>query len=111
MILHSINTLTDVESFIQQVAAEIDDFHPMMDFATYTRRNGRNTRYSPQDAAMRNDRLSRCIDVCLRHTMNAYGYLLDLYLSSKAEAEIQPKKALKIQTPIISPQQGRLAFA
>lgn len=76
--LHEITTLKDVETFIEQIAEEIDDFHPLNDFANYVYPMTHMRRYTDDEAEERNKRLDRCFDVCAAHNPDFFTCLLEL---------------------------------
>ncbi len=82
--LHEIVTLKDVETFIEQIAGEIDNFHPMEDFTNYVYPDTYNRRYTDEEAEIRNKSLDKCFNVCARYTENFYTYLINLFELEKA---------------------------
>lgn len=77
--LHEITTMQDVETFIEEIAQEIDDFHPLNDFANYVYPKTHLRRYTEQEAEVRNKQLDRCFDVCAKHNPDFFTYLLELF--------------------------------
>ena len=73
---HDITTMEDVKSFIEQIAGEIEDFHPLADFTDYVYPDSYMRRYSDSDADIRNSLLDKCFNVCAKHTEDFYSYLI-----------------------------------
>ena len=71
--------MQDVESFIEEVAQEIDDFHPLNDFANYLYPSTDMRRYTEEEAEVRNRRLEMCFDVCAKHKPDFFTYLMQLF--------------------------------
>jgi hypothetical protein len=71
--------MQDVETFIEEVAQEIDDFHPLNDFANYVYPCTHMRRYTEEEAEQRNQRLERCFDVCAKHKPDFFTYLMQLF--------------------------------
>lgn len=87
--LHQVSTLKDVETFIEQIATEITDFHPMMDFTSYVYPDSYMQRYSYEEADLRNKHLEKCFDVCAKHTDDFFTYLLNLFQLEKAGLQFE----------------------
>ena len=88
--LHEITTLKDVETFIEQIAEEIDDFHPLTDFKDYVYPDSYFRRYTDQDAEIRNKQLDRCFDVCTKITPNYFTYISRLYEQKHDGKNLKP---------------------
>ena len=76
--LHEITTMQDVRAFLEQITDEIDNFHPLQDFADYTITGTHMQRYTEDEAAERNMYLEECFNVCAKHTPDFFTYLLRL---------------------------------
>ena len=72
-------TLKDVETFIEQIAGEINDFHPLTDFKDYVRPQSYFRRYTDEEAKIRNKYLDRCFEVRVAHSPNFFSCLLQLF--------------------------------
>ena len=77
--IHDINTAQDVELFIEGIAQEIDNFHPLMDFTSYVYPGTHTMRYTAEEAEIRNRQLDRCFDVCAGYTTDFFTCLLQLF--------------------------------
>ena len=80
--LHNITTMQDVVTFIEQIAGEIENFHPLDDFANYTYPDSHMRRYTDEEAETRNKQLDQCFDVCATHTDDFFTYLIELFQQS-----------------------------
>jgi len=89
---HEITTLKDVETFIQQVAAEIENFHPLEDFTDYSLKDTYARRYTDEEAQYRNECLEQCFVVCARFTPDYFTYLLNLFQLIQLGARIRRGK-------------------
>ena len=74
--LHEITNMEDVKAFIEQIASEIEDFHPLEDFCNYVYPDSYFRRYTDEEAEIRNKRLDKCFDVCAKHTDDFFTYLI-----------------------------------
>ena len=77
--LYEITTMNDVKTFIEQIAGEIENFHPLTDFTDYVYPDSYMRRYSDPDADIRNSLLDKCFNVCAKHTPDYFTFLLDLF--------------------------------
>jgi hypothetical protein len=82
--LYDITTLKDVETFIGQIADEINDFHPLEDFTNYVYPESYLRRYTDEEAAIRNKQLDKCFNVCSKFTPDFFTYLLNLFQLERA---------------------------
>lgn len=71
--------MDDVKSFIEQIAQEIDNFHPLEDFVNYVWPNSYFRRYTDEEAEFRNKCLNNCFNVCASVTPDFFTYLLKLF--------------------------------
>jgi hypothetical protein len=85
--------LQDVETFLEQIALEIGNFHPMQDFNSYVYPDSYMGRYTEEEAEITNKLLDRCFDVCARVTPDFYTYLLQLYKLVCAEMHHEAKRS------------------
>ena len=76
---HEITSMADARSFIEQIAGEIDNFHPLTDFACYLRPDSFFRRYTDEEAATRNKALEQAISVCETHTEDGCTRLMRYY--------------------------------
>ena len=74
--LYQITTMKGVKTFIEQIANEIDNFHPLEDFKNYVRPDTFMRRYTDEEAEARNKSLEKCFDVCAYHTEDFFSYLI-----------------------------------
>lgn len=80
MLQHQINTIQDIVYFIEQIAQEIEDFHPMTDFKDYVYPDSYFRRYTDEEAEIRNKLLDRCFDVsAMQGVEDFFTLLLDLF--------------------------------
>jgi len=86
--------LQDVETFLEQIAHEIQDFHPLVDFKDYVYPDSYMRRYTDEEASIRNYLLEKCFDVCARHTSDFFTYLLQLYRRICAEMNHEAKRRI-----------------
>jgi|GEM_PF-2372049 len=77
--IHRITTLADVQTFIEQLAQEIDDFHPLQDFCSYVYPDSYHRRYTDEESSIRALQLEQCFDVCATVTTDFFTYLLVMY--------------------------------
>ncbi len=89
--IQEIKTLKDVEKFIEQIAGEINDFHPLDDFHDYVYPDSHMRRYSDEEASNRNILLEWCFDICTQHTDDLFTYLLNLFQLEKASLQFEQK--------------------
>ena len=92
--LYEITSLEDVQAFIEQVAGEINNFHPLTDFTDYVYPDSYTRRYSDEEAAIRNTRLDKCFDVCASVTPDFFSYLLDMFNDVSAGIHHEKKRTL-----------------
>ena len=71
--------MEEVKTFIEQIAQEINDFHPLNDFADYVYPDSYMRRYTDEQAECRNKQLDQCFDVCATHTDDFFTYLIELF--------------------------------
>ena len=88
--LHNIITMKDVKDFIEQIAQEIDNFHPLDDFHDYVYPDSFMRRYTDEEASNRNIQLEMCFDVSARHTEDFYSYLIWYFELVRAQMEPEP---------------------
>ena len=62
--IQQINTVQDTVTFINQLAAEVDNYHPLEDFSRYQYTETNRPRYTVEEAALRNNLVGRCFEVC-----------------------------------------------
>jgi hypothetical protein len=74
--LYEITTMKDVKTFIEQIAHEIDNFHPLEDFTDYVYPDSYFRKYTDEEAEIRNKLLDKCFDVCAYHTEDFFSYLI-----------------------------------
>ncbi len=91
-----ITTLQDVETFLEQIANEIDGFHPMRNFSSYQRVDSTTWLYTEQEAEIRNKLLDKCFDVCTTVTPDCYTYLINLFRLIQAEMGRENKEMQEI---------------
>lgn len=82
---HEIKTMQDVKRFLEQIATEIDDFHPLEDFGNYTFPNTHFRRYTDTEIEQRNRCLDQCIAVCIIYTEDCFTYLTWYFGLMKAQ--------------------------
>lgn len=87
--LLQIETMKDVKAFIEQIATETDNFHPLADFYDYVHPNSYFRRYTDEEAEMRNQCLEHCFKVCATVTTDFFTYLLKLFENERAGALIE----------------------
>ena len=86
--------LQDVETFLEQIAHEIDNFHPKEDFRNYVYPHSYTRRYSEEEAEIRNKLRDRCYDVCARYSPDTYTYIFQLYRLVCAEMHREARRSL-----------------
>ena len=86
--------LQDVETFLEQIAHEIDNFHPMVDFNSYVYPDSYMRRYNEEEAEIRNKLLDRCFDICATSTPDFHTYLLQLHKLVCAEMHREAKRSI-----------------
>ena len=86
--------LQDVETFLEQIALEIDYFDPTEDFRKYVYPESYMRRYTDEEADTRNKLLDKCLDVCASSTPDSYTYLLQLYKLVCAEMHREAKRSI-----------------
>ncbi len=77
--LHEINNLNDVKTFIEQIANEINDFCPLKEFTNYVYPDSYFRRYTDEEAAIREKRLERCKEVCEWSMGDFFEYMIGYY--------------------------------
>lgn len=77
--IQQIETVEDVMTFIEQIAGEIKDFHPMDDFTDYVDPITWQPRYTKEEATLRNKLLNRCLDILAPVNADFYTFMLDVY--------------------------------
>jgi len=77
--LHNITTMKDVQTFIDQIAQEIDDFHPLQDFNSYVYPDSYMRRYTEEEAEIRNKYLDSCFDVCAKQEADFFTFLIEVF--------------------------------
>ena len=85
-----IRTIDDVKSFAKQLTAEGVSFHPDDDFNDYVDLAENKPCYSKQDAALRNDLMSKCFDVCEKEGIDIYDLMLEITLIESGMDKIIP---------------------
>jgi hypothetical protein len=80
--IQEINNIQDVETFIKQIASEIKDFHPMLDFSQYIDPETNQPRYTKEESAVRQELLDCCFDICATQTDDFFTSLLQLFQQS-----------------------------
>jgi hypothetical protein len=73
--IQEIKTMEDVKTFLQQIAAEIDNFSPAEDFSSYVYPGSSVGRYTEEESGIRNANLNSCIAVCDLHVESAIEYI------------------------------------
>ena len=87
---HNITTMKDVRAFIEQIAEEIDIFHPLIDFKDYVYPDSYFRRYTDQEAEIRNKQLDSCFDICTKITSDYFTYILRLYEQKRDGKNLKP---------------------
>ena len=75
-----INKLSDVEDFAKNLVAEGTNFHPDDDFSEIVSVSDNKPAYSAKEAKLRNELMVECHRVCQENGLDAYEYLLEIYL-------------------------------
>ena len=86
--------LNDVETFLEQIAHEIDNFNPLEDFKNYVYPDSYTRRYTDEEAEVRNKLLGRCLDICATSTANTHTNLLQLYTLVCAEMHREARRSI-----------------
>jgi len=89
--IQQIETVEDVMTFMEQIAREIKDFHPMDDFTDYVDPATWQPRYTQEEAALRNKLLSRCLDILATVNADFYTFMLDVYEHTRDKLEAANK--------------------
>ena len=77
--LHSIDNLNDVKTFIEQIAQEINNFCPTREFISYVYPDSYFRRYTDEEAAIREKCLERCKEICEWSMGDYFGYMIAYY--------------------------------
>jgi len=85
-----IRTIDDVKSFAKQLTAEGVSFHPDDDFNDYVDLEENKPCYSKHEAALRNDLMSKCFDVCEKEGIDIYDLMLEITLIETGMDKIIP---------------------
>jgi len=69
-VLPSVTSMRDISVFMELIAQEIDTFHPLTDFSSYSQPESHFRLYSDEDANERNRLLDECIKICLKANLD-----------------------------------------
>lgn len=74
-----ITNIMGVRRFIELLAGEIDNFHPLEEFSSYVYPDSYFRRYTDEEAEIRAKCLENCFEVCATITPDFYTYLIKLF--------------------------------
>jgi len=77
--IEEIKNMVDVQTFMNLIAGEIKDFHPMYDFRLYVDPETNLPRYTEEEAVVRETLMDKCLDEVAKHTPDMYTYLLEMF--------------------------------
>jgi len=77
--IEQIKNMADVETFMNLIAGEINDFHPMYDFRLYVDPETNLPRYTEEESVVREKLMDKCLDEVAKHTPDMYSYLLESF--------------------------------
>lgn len=75
---NEINNLEDVVRFSESLIAEGTSFHPDDDFSEYINISENIPAYTCAEAEIRNQLMSQCFQVCEKHGIDIYEFMLDI---------------------------------
>jgi len=78
--MNDILTITDVEDFMRQLVCEGTNAHPDEDFNNYINIETELSAYTEEEAAIRNNLMSKCFDVCEAAGKDVYSVMQEIYL-------------------------------
>jgi hypothetical protein len=77
--IQEIKSIEDVKTFFRQLLAEDLNFHPDTPFEDYINGETRQDTYTPEEAALRNELLNQCFDVCEREGDDIYELCMEIF--------------------------------
>ncbi|QSW88460.1 hypothetical protein J0383_19710 [Flavobacterium endoglycinae] len=96
--IEKILTIEDVKQYAKQLTAEGLSFHPDDDFNDYINISTGKPSYSNDDAALRNELMTQCFDVCEKEDIDIYEVMMEEMLLESGIDKIIPLPSLQKET-------------